>query len=193
MYYDIDPDLTISAAYCDMSNGGWTVIQRRVDDSVDFYRGWSDYVAGFGDLTGNFWAGLDRIHIMTSGSSTELHVSMETFEGETAIAHYTSFLVGDAASGYMMTVNGYSGTAGDGMSYSNNMKFTTKDRDQDTYSGNCAEDHKGGWWYNSCVRANPNALYFHASATSHVTGINWYYFKGHFHSMKMIEFKLRSY
>ena len=99
--YTVNPDDTTPFdAYCDMSNGGWTVFQRRVDDSVDFYRGWAEYVAGFGDLTGNFWAGLDRIHAMASGSSTELYVSMESFEGETAWAQYSSFSVGDAASGY---------------------------------------------------------------------------------------------
>lgn len=48
---------------CDVKNGGgWTVIQRRVNANVDFYRGWCDYKNGFGSLGGNFWLGLDRIH-----------------------------------------------------------------------------------------------------------------------------------
>src|SRR5258705_937728 len=52
--------------YCDVDTdgGGWTVFQRRADITphVDFYRGWDDYKAGFGDLNGEFWLGESRIY-----------------------------------------------------------------------------------------------------------------------------------
>ena len=41
----------------------WTIIfyvsvfQKRIDGSEDFYRGWNDYVNGFGKLDGEFWLG----------------------------------------------------------------------------------------------------------------------------------------
>jgi ficolin len=180
-------------AFCDMTNGGWTVIQRRVDDSVDFYRGWADYVTGFGDMCGNWWAGLENIHAMTSCGSAELWVTMESFEGENAEARYSMFHVGDAASGYVLSVAGYSGTAGDSlMQRSNQQKFSTYDYDQDGQSyGNCAIKNTGAFWYGNCHFANPNGRYLHGHTELMGQGVVWYLFKGYYYSLKTIEFKMR--
>ena len=61
--------------YCDTSSGGggWTVIQRRKDGSVDFKkRDWVEYEDGFGDLNGEFWIGLRSMHCLTSQGNCEL-------------------------------------------------------------------------------------------------------------------------
>ena len=49
----IKPDnLHAFDVFCDQTTegGGWTVFQRRLNGSVDFYRYWNDYKCGFGDL-----------------------------------------------------------------------------------------------------------------------------------------------
>ena len=55
--------------------------------------------------------------------------------------------VEDEDQGYRLHISGYSGTAGDSMAYHNGMKFSTRDRDNDKYSSNCAQRYKGGWWF----------------------------------------------
>ena len=45
---------------------GWTLIERRQDGSVDFYRTWDEYRDGFGDLEGEFWLGNEHIYQITN-------------------------------------------------------------------------------------------------------------------------------
>ncbi|XP_061875773.1 microfibril-associated glycoprotein 4-like [Colius striatus] len=53
--------------YCDMTTLGhvWTVFQRRFNGSVSFFRGWSDYRDGFGRADGEYWLGLQWLHLLT--------------------------------------------------------------------------------------------------------------------------------
>ena len=189
--YTINPDDTTPfQAYC---SGGWTVFQRRVDDTVDFYRGWDEYVTGFGDLTGNLWEGLDKIHAMAGNAlyNTQLHVYMESFEDESREVMYSSFTVADASTGYLMTVSGYSGDAGDSMGYHNGMRFSTNDRDQDLGANtNCGQRHNGGWWYNLCAHTNPNGRYSYSNVDSDYN-IYWFHWKGSTYPLKTIQLKIR--
>ena len=197
--YTIQPDnQTAFQVYCDMETdgGGWTVFQRRMDGSVDFYRNWTDYEQGFGNLSGEFWLGLDKIHRLTS-TATQLRVDLQDFEGNSAYAKYTSFSVGDSASKYILSVSGYSGTAGDSLTSTANMRnhsgyqFSTMDEDNDRCTCNCAQTYKGAWWYNLCHDSNLNGLYHGGAQLSFADGVNWYTWKGYYYSLKFTEIKLR--
>ena len=182
--------------YCDMEidNGGWTVFQRRQDGSQDFYLYWDDYEHGFGNLTGEFWLGLSNIHRLTAAAlHTELRVDLEDFEEATAYAKYNEFAVGNSTSNYVLTVGGYSGTAGDSLlTYHDGHQFSTRDRDNDRSSSNCAIIYSGAWWYNSCHFSNLNGLYHGGEhPDSFANGVNWEAWRGYYYSLKFTEMKLR--
>ena len=110
--YQIDPDGKGSFnVLCDMttSGGGWTVFQRRLDGSVDFYRGWKDYKNGFGNLNGEFWLGLDKIHRITTATKNELRIDMEDTSGNTKYAEYDLFAVTSGKQKYQLSLGAYAG------------------------------------------------------------------------------------
>ena len=110
--YTIKPDDQLPFdVYCDQENagGGWTVFQKRLNGSVDFYRDWADYKQGFGDLSGEFWLGLDKIHRLTSQTNNELRVDLEDFDGNTGFAEYDAFTVANEGANYELHVGGYQG------------------------------------------------------------------------------------
>ena len=96
--------------FCDhkTAGGGWTVFQKRLDGSVDFYRGWADYKNGFGNLNGEFWLGLDKIHRLTK-TKNRLRVDMEDTTGKTAFAEYDMFAVTSERTKYQLSLGSYSG------------------------------------------------------------------------------------
>ena len=171
--------------------GGWTVFQRRQDGSVDFYRYWTDYENGFGNLTGEFWLGLSKIHRLTKEGSNTLRVDLGDFEGNTAYANYSRFSISDGSTEYILTVGGYSGTAGNSLDHHNGSRFSTRDNDNDAWSGiNCAQEFTGAWWYNACAYSNLNGRYFNTSTNNHQS-INWWHWKNAHISLKFSEMKTR--
>ena len=102
---------------CDMTTdgGGWTIFQRRMDGSVDFYVDWESYKRGFGNLEGEFWLGNDYLHRLTESASMVFRIDMEDYEGDRRFAKYTTFAVADESDNYRVTIDGYRGTAGDAL------------------------------------------------------------------------------
>ncbi|XP_038623870.1 ficolin-1-like [Tachyglossus aculeatus] len=179
---------------CDMDtdSGGWTVFQRRVDGSVNFYRDWVTYKKGFGSQLTSFWLGNDNIHCLTAQRNNELRVDLRDFDNIHYFANYRSFKVAGESDNYKLTVGEFEdGTAGDSLVKHNGKPFSTRDRDNDEFSSNCAETYKGAWWFGNCLKSNLNGLYLPGSHSSYGDGINWSSGKGYRYSYKFSEMKIR--
>ena len=192
----------------DTVGGPWMVIQRKSDGSVNFRRNWAEYAAGFGHLAAEHWLGLSKMHCLTTQRPTaSLRVDMSDFDGNTKHALYRFFNVDKPSNKYRLSVGGYTGTAGDSLSYHNRMAFTTydQDNDEDTNS-NCAgwsvswtggSGQSGGWWYKECNDyrgASLNGAYAGVSSgryrSIHWTVLHWYKFRLHY-PLKFAEMKMK--
>ena len=155
----------VSEGYCDATTDGgrWLVVQRRQDGTVNFNRNWVEYEDGFGSLTGEFWYGLRPLHCLTNQGKWEMRIDFTLTDGTKSYLSYSAFRVGPASSNYQLTISGYTGLSSidpiTGAHSVNGMPFTTKDKDNDKWSKNCATSNLGsvgGWWYHSCSHIHIN-------------------------------------
>ena len=111
--HTIKPDADFPAfdVFCDQTRagGGWTVFQKRVDGSVEFFLNWSDYKVGCGDPNGESWLRLENIRRLTSDDNSMLRVDLEDFKGNTAYAEYNKFGVMSENDKYKLKLGSYSG------------------------------------------------------------------------------------
>ena len=77
------------------------------------------------------------------------------------------------------------------MSYHRGQRFSTKDRDNDKSSGDCAKSYQGAWWYNACHYSNLNGRYYGSQYSARSDGINWYHWKGNHYSAKQADMKIK--
>ncbi|EDW61205.2 uncharacterized protein Dvir_GJ20427 [Drosophila virilis] len=186
--------------YCEqgISDGGWTVIQRRDDfgePRENFNRDWADYKNGFGEPAKEFWLGNENIYMLTNNEDYALRVELEDFEGNKRFAQYSHFKIHSEADYYKLEIDGYEGNAGDSLNDpwygSNNSPFSTYNKDNDRSSLNCASMLKGGWWWKSCGRGL-NGLYLHdPQDLTARQGIVWFRWRGWDYTLKKATMMIR--
>ena len=147
------------------------MIQRRQNGTVDFFKGWSEYKDGFGDVHREYWLGLQHIHTMTSQRNYSLRVDVEDWEGKWKYAEYATFRVASEEQNYTLHLSGYHGDAGDALSFHDGMAFSTMDRNHDNNNGICAAMCHGAWWYDDCYHSNLNGRYYHQG--NYLTNTGW--------------------
>ncbi|XP_077475704.1 angiopoietin-related protein 6 [Stigmatopora argus] len=177
-------------AWCEQNHaqGGWTVIQRRQDGSVNFFRTWELYKQGFGNLDGEYWLGLEHLYWLTKQAKYKLRVVLDDWQGRQVFAEYDSFRLEPESDWYRLRLGQYRGNAGDSLSWHNNKPFTTLDKDKDSYTGNCAHYQKGGWWYHMCAHSNLNGVWYRGGhyRSRYQDGVYWAEFHGGAYSLKRV-------
>lgn len=114
-------------------------------------------------------------------------MAQHSFENDVGVSHfwkivsfhrhadYSVFKLGSEQDMYRLTYAYYSGgdagDAFDGYDFGddpsdkyftshNGQQFSTPDKDNDRYDGNCAQQDGAGWWMNRCHAANLNGVYY---------------------------------
>uniref|UniRef100_A0A3P8WHL6 Angiopoietin like 3 n=1 Tax=Cynoglossus semilaevis TaxID=244447 RepID=A0A3P8WHL6_CYNSE len=155
---------------------GATVIQRRINGSVNFDQTWEKYEHGFGDLQGEFWLGLGKIHTLAAQGNTVLDIQLEDWKHSRHFVKYRFYLEGPE-SNYTIHLKYLSGDLPDLMGNHAGVTFSTRDRDKDGHrDSNCAHQQTGGWWFNVCGDTNPNGRYFHVrpkGRSERRRGVQW--------------------
>ncbi|XP_004644933.1 angiopoietin-related protein 4 isoform X1 [Octodon degus] len=177
---------------CQMaSDGGWTVIQRRLNGSVDFNQPWEAYKAGFGDPQGEFWLGLEKMHRLAGDRDSRLAVQLRDWEGNTESLRFPARLGGedtDYSLQLAAPVATELGAAASSTPSGLSLPFSTWDQDHDLRGDlNCAKSLSGGWWFGTCGHSNLNGQYFHSvprQRRQRKKGIFWRTWRGRYYPLR---------
>uniref|UniRef100_A0A0K8U109 Tenascin-N n=2 Tax=Bactrocera latifrons TaxID=174628 RepID=A0A0K8U109_BACLA len=126
----------------------WLLIQRRINDKLSFNRNWQEYKNGFGDLTGSFFIGLERLHKLLLGTNSLLWIQLGTATNDSPYRIYTNFLIANETEQYRLVSLDIENLRDD-LVNAKDWRFQTFD------AGNeCAKTMQSGWWYNETKEQN---------------------------------------
>ena len=154
--------------------GGWIVIQKRFDGSIDFNRSWSDYKNGFGNANSEYWLGNEFVHQYTKIYQTEMKIEVVGIDEKKGSTKLEKFTLSDEPSKYVFEYDICHGLCNDGLDDKvKGQKFTTFDQDNDRDVLNCAASYLGGWWYTACYGIYLNGRYLNKESVAIASAIHW--------------------
>uniref|UniRef100_A0A8C3QN21 Angiopoietin-related protein 3 n=1 Tax=Cyanoderma ruficeps TaxID=181631 RepID=A0A8C3QN21_9PASS len=174
--------------YCEMKFGtSWTVIQKRVDGSLDFNQTWDAYANGFGDLNEEFWLGLNKIYSITKQGNYLLRIELQDWRGNRRHIEY-SFSLGGPSTNFTLQLARTAGSIPNALPEHAELRFSTADRAADTAShANCPKEQPGGWWHSECEETNLNGKYVTPRSRGRLErgkGLYWKPKKGRYYLLK---------
>ncbi|XP_061457517.1 angiopoietin-related protein 4 [Rhineura floridana] len=182
---------------CDVTpdGGGWTVIQRRLDGSVDFDQLWVAYKNGFGNMSGDFWLGLEKVHQIMQEGRFHLSIELQDWEGNSERIQFVFSLGGEDTAYTLSLLGPILGELENAMGDFPQLPFSTRDQDHDLKGdANCAKHLTGGWWFSSCGPVNLNGKYFRSiprQRHERKQGIFWKTWRGRYYPLKSTAMKIR--
>uniref|UniRef100_A0A8C3TGL5 Angiopoietin-related protein 3 n=1 Tax=Chelydra serpentina TaxID=8475 RepID=A0A8C3TGL5_CHESE len=174
--------------YCEMkSDSSWTVIQNRVDGSLDFNQTWESYANGFGDLKGEFWLGLAKLYSIANQADYILRIELKDWKDNKRYVEYT-FTLGSPETDYTLHLSEISANIPNALPEQTKLRFSLMDHDNATKRDfNCPERYSGGWWHRACGETNLNGKYIKPRSEGKLErrrGIYWKPPKGRFYLIK---------
>ncbi|NWQ77703.1 ANGL3 protein, partial [Columbina picui] len=174
--------------YCEMKFGSsWTVIQNRVDGSLDFNQTWDAYANGFGDLNEEFWLGLNKTYSITKQGDYILRIELQDWKDNKRFIEY-AFSLGGLETNYTLQLSRISGSIPNALPEQTELRFSTVDQDPDTINNfNCPENFLGGWWHSECEETNLNGKYVAPRSKGRLDrrkGLYWKPKKGRYYLLK---------
>lgn len=139
------------------------MIRRGPEYAISFNRTWDEYLWGFGSIEGDYWLGLEHIHLLTAFLQF-LDIVLEDGESNSIQLFYRPFKVNSKNHGFSLQTGVFTSHSPTNMTDSfapptnQNMSgkpFITFDHNP---SGNsCPNDMRCGWWFgDECTAANLN-------------------------------------
>ncbi|NXI66791.1 ANGL3 protein, partial [Anseranas semipalmata] len=174
--------------YCETKLGSsWTVIQNRVDGSLDFNQTWEAYAKGFGDLNEEFWLGLNKTYSITKQGDYILRIELQDWKDNKRYVEY-AFSLGGPETDYTLQLSRISGSIPNALPEQTELRFSTADHDMATINNfNCPENYLGGWWHSECEETNLNGKYVAPRSKGRLDrrkGLYWKPKKGRYYLLK---------
>ncbi|XP_021260864.1 angiopoietin-related protein 3 [Numida meleagris] len=174
--------------YCEMKFGtSWTVIQNRVNGSLDFNQTWDAYTNGFGDLNEEFWLGLNKTYSITKQGDYILRIELQDWRDNKRYIEY-AFTLGGPETDYVLQLSRISGSIPNALPEQTDLRFSTVDHDTAIINDlNCPQNYLGGWWHSECEETNLNGKYVAPRSKGRLDrrkGLYWKPRKGRYYLLK---------
>ncbi|XP_054083046.1 angiopoietin-related protein 7 isoform X2 [Zeugodacus cucurbitae] len=140
---------------------GWTLVWRRNEINDDFNRTWAEYRNGFGELTDNFFIGLDKLYALTIAEPQQLRMGIKYGSNNWELDIFDEFVVGNVCTQYELVITNPQNKRRIFKRLNKRAHFFTKDLSSSSKNEECAKAMGMGWWYtDDCKNYLKSRVYY---------------------------------